>query len=93
MPTIVTAHISAHSEVVERDAKEMRNTQDTRTGFVSCKSGRLYLFLVEKMRRFQQRKNNFYLPRRSNRTFYSQTEVNSKTSKVCFKMLSLELGY
>ena len=25
---------------VARDAKEMRNTQDTRTGFVSCKSGR-----------------------------------------------------
>ena len=23
-----------------RDAKEMRNTQDTRTGFASCKSGK-----------------------------------------------------
>ena len=39
VPTIVTA-------------KEMRNTQDTRTGFVSCKSGRFELFLVEKMRHF-----------------------------------------
>ena len=35
MPTIVTAHIFAHAKVVARDAKEMRNTQDTRTGFVS----------------------------------------------------------
>ena len=43
---------SAHAEVVARDAKEMRNTQDTRSGFISCKSGRFYLFLVEKMRRF-----------------------------------------
>ena len=45
VPTIVTAH----AKVVARDAKEMRTT---RTGFVSCKSGRLELFLVEKMRRF-----------------------------------------
>ena len=43
---------SAHAKVVARDAKEMRNTQDTRTGFVSCKSGRFELFLAEKMRRF-----------------------------------------
>ena len=43
---------SAHAKVVVRDAKEMRNTQDTRTGFVSCKSGRFLLFLVEKMRGF-----------------------------------------
>ena len=42
----------AKSCLVARDAKEMRNTQDTRTGFVSCKSGRLELFLVEKMLRF-----------------------------------------
>ena len=52
VPTIVTAHFSAHAKVVARGAKEMRNTQDTRSGFVSCKSGRFYLFLVEKMRRF-----------------------------------------
>ena len=42
---------SAHANVVAHDTKEMRNTQDTRTGFVSCKSGRLELFLVEKLRR------------------------------------------
>ena len=52
VPTIVTAHISAHAKVVARDAKEMPNTQDTRSGFVSSNSGRFYLFLVEKMRRF-----------------------------------------
>ena len=52
VPTIVTGTFSAHAKVVARDAKEMRNTQDTRSGFVSCKSGRFYLFLVEKMRRF-----------------------------------------
>ena len=34
---------SVHAKEVARDAKEMRNTQDTQTGFVS---------LVEKMRRF-----------------------------------------
>ena len=43
---------SAHAKVVARDTKEMRNTQDTGTCFVSCKFGRFYLFLVEKMRRF-----------------------------------------
>ena len=36
VPTIVTAH----AKVVARGAKEMRNTQDTRTGFVSSNSGR-----------------------------------------------------
>ena len=44
--------VSACAKAVARDAKEMRNTQDTQTGFVSCKSARFYLFLVEKMRRF-----------------------------------------
>ena len=29
---------SVHAKVVARDAKEMLNMQDTRTGFVSCKS-------------------------------------------------------
>ena len=43
---------SVHAKVVARDAKEMGNKQDARTGFVSCKSGRFELFLVEKMRRF-----------------------------------------
>ena len=43
---------SAHAKVVAREAKEMRNTQDTRTAFVSRKSGRFQLCLVEKMRRF-----------------------------------------
>ena len=43
---------SAHAKVIARDVEEMRNTQDTRTGFVSCKSGRFLLFLVEKMRGF-----------------------------------------
>ena len=38
-------------------AREMRNTQDTRTSFVSCKSGRFQLFLVEKMRRFSTDEN------------------------------------
>ena len=36
VPTIVTAHV----KVVARGAKEMRNTQDTRTGFVSSNSGK-----------------------------------------------------
>ena len=90
----------AHAKVVARDATEMGNTQDTRTDFVSCKSGRFGLFLVEKIRRFQPMKNNFYLPCQffGNRRimcmllflrmidltehFYSQTKVNSKTSKV-----------
>ena len=93
--------LSAHAKVVARDAKEMHNMQDTRTGFVSCiNSRKFYLFLVEKRRCFSQTKNNFYLPcqffenqrsmcmllflpyDRSDRTFYSQTKVNSKTSKV-----------
>ena len=50
VPSIVTAHM--HAKVVARDAKEMRNTQDTRPRFVSCKSGRFWLFLVENVRRF-----------------------------------------
>ena len=33
VPTIV----SAYAKEVARDVKEMHNTQDTRTGFVSCK--------------------------------------------------------
>ena len=86
-----------------RDAKEMRNTQDTRTGFVSCKSVMFQLFLVEKKASFFNRRKIIsiylvsslkteevhcmrmllFLPYdRSDRTFYSQTEVNSKTSKV-----------
>ena len=43
-----------HAKVVARDVKEMRNTQHTRTDFVSCKSGRFELFLEEKMRRFSR---------------------------------------
>ena len=40
LPTIVTAHIfCACQGVVARDAKEMRNTKDTRTGFVSLSLG------------------------------------------------------
>ena len=50
-----------HAKVVAREAKEMGNTQDTRSGFVSCKSGRFYLFLVEKMRRFSTGENSIYL--------------------------------
>ena len=90
---------SAHAKVDARDAKEMCNTQDMRSGFVSCKSGRFYLFLAEKMHRFSTDENNFHLScqffenrrsmrmllflpyDRSDRTFYSQTKVNSKTSK------------
>ena len=55
VPTIVTAH----AKVVARGAKEMRNTQDTRTGFVSSNCGRFLLFLVEKMRRFPTDEKNF----------------------------------
>ena len=51
-PLLLLRTFSAHAKVVVRDAKEMRNTQDTRTGFVSCKSGRFELFLLEKMPRF-----------------------------------------
>ena len=51
-PLLLLRTFSAHAKVVARDAKEMRNTQDTRSGFVSCKSGRFYLYLAEKMRRF-----------------------------------------
>ena len=36
VPTIVTVHIFC---TCQGDANEMRNTQDTRTGFVSYKSG------------------------------------------------------
>ena len=73
---------------------------NTWTGFVSCKSGRFQLFLVEKMRRFSTDEKQFlftlsvlWKPKkyahvatstydRSDRTFYSQTKINSKTSKV-----------
>ena len=51
MPPLLLCTFSAHAKVVARDAKEMTNTQDARTGFVSCKSGMFELFLVEKMRR------------------------------------------
>jgi len=50
---------SAHAKVVARDAKEMRNTQDTRAGFVSAKSERFQLFFVEKMRRFSTDEKQF----------------------------------
>ena len=44
---------SAHAKVVARDAKEMRNTQDTRTGFVSTiKVWEVLVISCEKMRRF-----------------------------------------
>ena len=39
-PQLLLRAFSAHAKVVARDAKEMRNTQDTRTDFVSSKSGR-----------------------------------------------------
>ena len=48
-----------HAKVVARDAKKMTNTQDARTGFVSCKSGMFELFLVEKMRRFSTDEKQF----------------------------------
>ena len=51
-PLLLLHTFSAHAKVVARDAKEMCNMQDTWSGFVSCKSGRFYLFLVEKMRHF-----------------------------------------
>ena len=38
-PLLLLRTFSTHAKVVARDAKEMRNTQDTRSGFVSCKSG------------------------------------------------------
>jgi len=50
VPTIVTANIFCTWE--GSLARRERNAQDARTGFVSCKSGRFELFLVEKMRRF-----------------------------------------
>ena len=37
-PLLLLRTFSAHAKVVARDAKEMRNTQGTRTGFVSSKS-------------------------------------------------------
>ena len=52
VPLLLLRTFSAHAKVGAGDAKEIRNTQDTRTGFVSCKSGRFELFLLEKMRRF-----------------------------------------
>ena len=53
---------SAHVKVVARDAKEMGNTQDTWTGFVSCSLGGSSYFLWNRCVVFQQMKNNFYLP-------------------------------
>ena len=53
---------SAHAKVVARSAKEMRNTQDTRTGFVSLSLGGSSYFLWKRCVVFQQMKNNFYLP-------------------------------
>ena len=52
VPTIVTAHIfcACHGSGAPRERNAQH--QDTRTGFVSCKSGRLELFFVEKMHRF-----------------------------------------
>ena len=50
---------SANAKVVARDAKEMRNTQDRRTGFVSCKFGRFKLFFVEEMRRYSTDEKQF----------------------------------
>ena len=86
---------STHLKVVARDAKEMRNTQDTRPGCVSCKSWRFYLFFVKKMIRFSTDYNIFlvtfvrsmrmllFLPHdRSDRTFYSQTGQFSKHQKL-----------
>ena len=40
MKSLLLRTFSVHAKVVARDANEMRNTQDTRTGFVSCKSVR-----------------------------------------------------
>ena len=48
---------SAHAKVVARNAKEMRNTQDTGTDL----GGSSY-FLWKRRVVFQQMKNNFYLP-------------------------------
>ena len=39
-PLLLLRTFSAHAKVVARNAKEMHNKQDTRTGFISCKSGR-----------------------------------------------------
>ena len=54
---------SAHAKVVERDAKEMCNTQDTRGLVLSPGSlGGLSYFLWKRCVVFQQMKNHFYLP-------------------------------
>ena len=53
---------SAHAKVVARDAKEMRNTQDTRTGLSPLSLGGSSYFLWKRCVVFQQMKNNFYLP-------------------------------
>ena len=53
---------SAHAMVVARDAKEMRNTQDTRMVLSPVSLGGSSYFLWKRCVVFQQRKNNFYLP-------------------------------
>ena len=54
-PLLLLRTFSAHAKVVSRDEKEMRNTQDMRTGFVSFKSGRFYLFFCGKNASFFNR--------------------------------------
>ena len=54
---------SVHAKVVARDAKEMCNAQNTRTGFLSpVNLGGSSYFLWKRCVVFQQMKTNFYLP-------------------------------
>ena len=76
-PLLLLRSFSAHAKVVARDAKEMGNMQDTRTGFVSCKSGRFFLFLVEKMRRFSTDEKLFLF------IFYLVSSLKTEEACVC----------
>ena len=101
-PLLLLRTFSAHAKVVARDAKEMRNTQDARTGFVPCKSGApgevrviscgkdasffnrwkiISIYLVSSLKT-EEVCACCYSCRMIDWTFYSQTKVNSKTSKV-----------
>ena len=54
---------SVHAKVVSRDAKEMTKPAGHADCFVSCKSGKFELFLVEKIHRFlTDEKSHFKCP-------------------------------